>query len=67
MSGVSYVTNERGKATAVLIPLKKWDQVQHSLEKLRILEDLKRSFTEMDQHSRGKIKSPTTAQLLSQL
>lgn len=41
MTGVSYVTNDKGKATGVLVPLKKWDEVQHSLEKLKILEDLK--------------------------
>ena len=67
MTGVSYVTNERGKATAVLIPLKKWDEVQQSLDKLKILEDLKRAFKEMDQHAKGKLKTLTTAQLLAQL
>ena len=67
MTGVSYVTNERGKATAVLVPLKKWDEVQHSLDKLRVLEDLKRAFKEMDQQVKGNLKTPTTAQLLAQL
>ena len=67
MTGVSYVTNERGKATAVLVPLKKWDEVQHSLEKLKILEDLENGFKQMDQHAKGKLKTPTTAQLLAQL
>ncbi len=67
MSGVSYVTNERGKPTAVLIPLKKWDEVQHSLEKLKILEDLKKGFKEMAQHKKGNLKTPTTSQLLKQL
>ena len=67
MTGVSYVTNDKGEATAVLVPLKKWDEVQHSLEKLKILEDLKSGFTEMDQHVKGKLRTPTTAQLLTQL
>lgn len=67
MTGVSYVTNDRGIATAVLVPLKKRDEVQHSLEKLKILEYLKSSFKEMGLHARGKLKTPTTAQLLSQL
>jgi len=67
MTGVSYVTNDKGHATAVLVPLKKWDQVQHSLEKLKILQDLKSSFKEMGQHAKGKLKTPTTAQLLAQL
>jgi hypothetical protein len=67
MTGVSYVTNDKGEPTAVLVPLKKWDEVQHSLEKLKILEDLKSGFKEMDQHIKGKLKTPTTAQLLAQL
>ncbi len=67
MTGVSYVTNEKGKATAVLIPIKKWDEVQQNLEKLKIMEDLKIAFKEMDMHTKGRLKTPTTAQLLAQL
>ena len=67
MTGVSYVTDERGKATAVLVLLKKWNEVQHSLEKLKILEDLKSEFKHMDQHAKGKLETPATAQLLAQL
>ncbi len=60
MTDVSYVTNARGKTTAVLVPLKKWDEVQHNLEKLKILEYLKNGFKEMQQHAKGKLKTPTT-------
>ncbi|MDB5210500.1 MAG: hypothetical protein JWQ30_1327 [Sediminibacterium sp.] len=67
MTGVSYVTNQKGKATAVLVSLKKWDEMQQSLEKLRILEDLKNSFKQMEQHAKGKLTTPTTSQLLAQL
>ena len=67
MTGVSYVTDEKGKATAVLVPIKKWDEVQQNLEKLKIMEDLKISFKEMDMHIKGKLKTPTNAQLLTQL
>jgi hypothetical protein len=67
MTGVSYVTNDRCETTAVLVPLKKWDEVQQSLEKLKILEDLQKGFMEMGQHAKGKLKTPTTAQLLAQL
>lgn len=67
MTGVSYVTNEKGKPTAVLVPIKKWDEVQENLKKLKIMEDLKRAFEEMDMHIKGRLKTPTTAQLLAQL
>ena len=67
MTGVSYVTDEKGKATAVLVPIKKWDEVQQNLEKLKIMEDLKLAFKEMNTHIKGRLKTPTTAQLLAQL
>ena len=67
MTGVSYVTNDKGKPTAVLVSLKQWDEVQHDLEKLKILQDLQSGFREMKQHAKGKLKTPTTAQLLVQL
>jgi len=67
MTGVNYVTNERGQKTAVQISLKQWNDLQKELKKLELLEDLKQAFYEMDQHGKGKIKSPTTKQLLSQL
>jgi hypothetical protein len=67
MTGVSYVTDEKGKATAVLVCIKKLDEFEQKLEKLKIMVDLKISFKEMDMHMKGKLKTPTTAQLLAQL
>ena len=67
MTGVSYVTAEKGKATAVLVPIKKWDEVQQELQKLKIFEDLKIAFREMEMQKKGKLKTLSTAQLLNQL
>lgn len=67
MTGVSYVTDEKGKATAVLVPIKKWDEVQQELQKLKIFEDLKIAFREMEMYKKGKLKTLSTAQLLNQL
>lgn len=67
MTGVSYVTNKKGKPTAVLVPLKKWDELQQNLEKLKILQDMSQAFKEMNQHAKGQLKTPSTAELLSQL
>lgn len=58
---------KKGKPTAVLVPIKKWDEVQENLKKLKIMEDLKQSFEEMDMHIKDRLKTPTTAQLLAQL
>jgi seryl-tRNA(Sec) selenium transferase len=67
MTGVNFVTNEKGQKTAVQISLKRWNDLQKDLKKLEILEDLKQAFNEKDKHVKGKLKSPTTKQLLSQL
>jgi len=64
---VQYVTDEKGKKTAVQIKLKEWQALQKSIKKLELLDDLKEAFAEMELHKRGKIKTPTTKQLLSQL
>lgn len=67
MTGVNFVTNEKGQKTAVQISLKHWNDLQKELKKLEILEDLKQAFYEKEQYNKGKIKSPTAKQLLSQL
>ena len=64
---VQYVTNEKGKKTAVQLSLKQWNALQKGLKKLEIFDELKLAFKEMDAHSKGKLKTPTTKQLLSQL
>ena len=64
---VQYVTNEKGKKTAVQITLKEWQELQKGIKKLELFDELKRAFAEMEQHSQGKLKTPTTKQLLSQL
>jgi hypothetical protein len=64
---VQYVTNEKGKKTAVQIPLKKWDEIQEGLKKLVFLDELKQAFKEMELHKEGKLNTLTTKQLLSQL
>lgn len=67
MNDVNYVTDEKGRATAVLVPIKKWNEVQKELEKLKIFEDLEIAFKEMEMHGKGKLKTLSTAQLLNQL
>lgn len=64
---VQYVTNEKGKKTAVQIPLKQWDEIQQRIKKLELFEELKEAFKEMAHHREGKLKTLSTKQLLSQL
>lgn len=64
---IQYVTDEKGKKTAVQLSLKQWNELQKSVKKLEIFEDLKQAFKEMEAHSKGKLKTPTTKQLLARL
>lgn len=64
---VQFVTDENGKKKGVQISMKQWDDMQKGLKKLKILEDLKNAFHEMEEYNKGKIKTPSTKQLLAQL
>ncbi len=64
---VQYVTNERGKKTAIQLPLKQWEELQKGIKKLELFEDLKQAFKEMEHHKKGTLKTISTKQLLSQL
>jgi hypothetical protein len=64
---VQYVTNDKGKKTAVQLSLKQWKDLQKGIKKLEVLEDLKQAFKEMEQHSKGRLKTLSTKQLLAQL
>jgi hypothetical protein len=64
---VSYVTNENGKKTAVQIPLKKWEEIERGMKKLEFIDELMLAFNEMELYKSGKISTPGTAELLSQL
>lgn len=64
---VQYLTNERGKKTAVQISLRQWQQIEKDLHKLDVLQSLQQAFHEMQLHEQGKLTTPTTQQLLAEL
>lgn len=64
---VQFLTDENGKRTAVQMSLKQWNDLQKNLSKMEVFEDLKAAFEEMKEHKKGKLKTPSTKQLLSQL
>ena len=64
---VQYVTNEKGKKTAVQITLKEWQKLQIGIKKIELFNELKQAFMEMEQQSKGKLKTPTTKRLLALL
>ena len=64
---IQYVTDEKGKKTAVQLSLKQWKDVQKSMKKMELFEELKQAFKEMEAMKKGKLKSLTTKELLAQL
>lgn len=64
---VQYVTDEKGKKTAIQLSLKQWKELQKGIKKLELFEELKQAFNDMEQHKKGILKTPTTKQLLAQL
>ena len=64
---VQYLTNEKGVKTAVQVPMRKWNDIQKSIKKLEVFNDLKEAFLEMELHLKGKLRTPTTKQLLEKL
>ena len=64
---IQYITDEKGKKTGVQLSLKEWNDLQKNIKKLEIFDDLKEAFKEMEAHTKGKLKTPTTKELLAQL
>jgi hypothetical protein len=64
---VQFVTDKKGKKTAVQLSLKQWNDLQKEIKKLEVLESLKQAFKEIELHSKGKIKTLSAKQLLAQL
>jgi len=61
---VQYITNEKGKQTAVIIPIEEWRQLkaEHEklLHKLEILDGLQDALKEVQEIKQGKRKKGRT-------
>jgi len=64
---IQYVMDGKGKKTAIQLSLKQWNELQKGMKKLELFEELKQSIKDMEMHSKGKLKTPNTKQLLAQL
>ena len=65
---LSYISDSKGKHTAIQMPMKDWIKVQQKLRGAEFLSDLHSSVTEalgeVKQHRRGKKKLKTLEQLV---
>ncbi len=64
---VQFVTNSKGKVTAIQLPLKEWEEVEKKLQAFDIAESVKTGYREMQQIESGKLKAKSLDQFLNEL
>ena len=55
---VQFLSNENGKKTAVVIPIKDWEEIQEKLSREKFFQSLTRSVKEMQLMRDGKLAAP---------
>ncbi len=51
---VNYMTDSRGRRRSVVLSLADWKKVQHELTRMRLKEDLREAFREIDDIKAGR-------------
>ena len=64
---VQYLTNEKGKKTAVMVPIKEWEAIQSELNKSNVLEDLAIAYGQMKELRAARTKGLTKEDLMQHL
>ena len=68
---IKYLTDKRGKRTAVQIPYEDWKRFTEENKKLKQLlkvkSDLQKAFQEVEDYQKGKLELKTLDQLLDEL
>jgi hypothetical protein len=73
---VSYITDERGARSAVVIPIKEWDNIEKQLQrpkkklhsrKPRLIREMEQAIEEVKQIKAGTKKARSIEQLLHEL
>jgi len=62
-----FVSNSKGKITAVQLPLKDWKEVEKKLEAFNLAANIKTGYREMEQIENGEIEAKTLEQFLNEL
>ena len=73
-SSVLYVSDEKGKRTSVLVPLKEWEAItkdrkylREQLEKAELALRLKKALTDVNLFKQGKLNTRPIKDLLDEL
>ncbi|MEA5457500.1 type II toxin-antitoxin system prevent-host-death family antitoxin [Arcicella sp. LKC2W] len=51
---MQYIVNDKGKNTAVIVPIKEWDELQRIKKKLQIFDNLDNALQEVKDVKAGK-------------
>jgi hypothetical protein len=64
---VQFVTDAKGRKTAVQIPIKEWERIRAKLDKDAFFDDLKEALHEADLYVAGKTALKSAKDLLNEL
>jgi hypothetical protein len=64
---VQYLTNKKGKKTAIQIPIREWRKIQKQISSERFLENFRESVIEAKQQIEGDVPLKNIQDLIDEL
>jgi len=64
---VQYLTNAKGRRTAVIIPIKEWEAIKAKLAKQEVLDSVRRGYMEMQEMEKQGVKGKSWEELMREL
>ena len=64
---MQYLVNDRGRNTAVVVPIKEWNDLQKAKRKLEILNGIENALQEVSEIKKGKLSKITLKGFLDDL
>ena len=64
---MQYITNDKGKHTGVIVPIKEWDELQRIKNKIKVLNDLDNALYEVSEIKKGNLPRTTLREFLNEL
>jgi hypothetical protein len=64
---VQFLSNEKGRVTAVQVPIKDWKELERKINTLEVVNSIKKGLKEAEQIRKGEIKAKTIWEVLDEL
>lgn len=64
---VQYLTNAKGRKTAVVLPIKEWEAIQAELNKRSILDSVRQGYMEMLEMEKQGVKGKSREEVMHEL